>query len=211
MVFRWLPAPSLVHRRPQASPRSKPLPTCRTSLNHGLYLRVFPSGHLDSQCQVVQGCPHMNLQGWYCCHRQHQPTLFQLAQLGVHRPGQQALCFYCLLLSIHHSKPLPANLTSPAPLLQGWSLPLSCNCWSPHQFSQHVNSLPIASAPECQHQPHLRSSPPAGPSMSVSNSRCPLPKPFGPLSNQSASQVSAEPCRLRRSRDMQVSVNHCPG
>jgi hypothetical protein len=131
-------------------------------------------------------------------------------QLGVHRPGQQALRFYCLLLSIRHSKPLPANLTSPVPLLQGWSLRLSCNCQYPHQFSQHVNPLPIAPAPERQHQPYLRSSPLAGPSTSVSNTRCPLPKPFGPLSNQSASQVSAESCRLRRSWDLQVSANHCP-
>jgi hypothetical protein len=152
----------------------------------------------------------MNLQGWYCHYRQHQPTLFQLAQLGVHRPDQQALRFYCLLLSSHHSKPLLANSTSPVPLLQGWSSRLSCNCQSPHQFSQHVNPLPIAPAPECQHRPHLRSSPPAGPSTSVSNTRCPLPKPLGPLSNQSALQVSAEPCRLWRSRGLQVSANHCP-
>ena len=141
-----MPAPSLVRRHPQASPRLKPLPTCGTSLNHGVYSRLLPFSHLDSRCRVVQGCPHMNLQGWYHCHHQHQPTLFQLAQLGVHHPGQQALCFYCLLLSIPHSKPLPANLTSPAPLLQGWSSRLSCNCQSPHQFSQHMNPLPIAPA-----------------------------------------------------------------
>ena len=152
----------------------------------------------------------MNLQGWYCHYRQHQPTLFQLAQLGVHPPGQQALCFYCLLLSIRHSKPLPANLTSPAPFLQGWSSCLSCNCQSPHQFSQHVNPLPIASTPERQHQPHLRSSPLAGPSTSVSTTRCPLPKPFGPMSHQSALQVSAEKSRLWSSRNLQVSANHCP-
>ena len=117
----------------------------------------------------------MNLQGWYCHYRQHQPTLFQLAQLGVHRPDQQALRFYCLLLSSHHSKPLLANSTSPVPLLQGWSSRLSCNCQSPHQVSLQVNPFPIAPAPERQHQPHLRSSPPAGPSTSVSNTRCPLP------------------------------------
>ena len=210
MVFRLLPAPSLVQCHPQAYPKSKPLPTCGTSSNHGVYLHLLPSGHLDSRCRVVQGCPHMNLQGWYCRHRQHQPALFQLTQLGVHRPGQQALRFYCLILSIRHSKPCPANSTSPAPLLQGWSLHLSCNCRSPHQFSQHVNPLPIAPTPERLHRPHLCSSPPAGPSTSVSNTKCLLPKPFGPLSNQSALQVSSEPCHLRRSRDLQVSNNHCP-
>ena len=154
--------------------------------------------------------PPSGLQGWYRHHRQHQPTLLQLAQFGVHRPGQQVLCFYCLLLSTRHSKPHPTDSTSPVPLLQGWSLHLSCNCQSPHQFYHHVNPLPITLMPEGQYQPHLRSSPPAGPSTSVPNTRCPLPKPFGPLSNQSALQVSAEPCRLRRSWDLQVSANHCP-
>jgi hypothetical protein len=205
-----LSAPSLVRRCPQASPRLKTLPTCGTSLNHDVYSRLLPFGHLNFRCWVIQECPHMNLQGWYRHHRQHQPALFQLAQLGVHHPGQQALRFYCLLLSIHHSKPLPANLTSLAPLLQGWSSRLSCNCRSPHQFSQRVNPLPIAPAPAHQHQPHFCSSPPAGPSTSVSNTRCPRPKPFGPLLNQSALQVSAEPCRLQKSWDLQVSANHCP-
>jgi hypothetical protein len=87
---------------------------------------------------------------------------------------------------------------------------LSCNCQSLHQVSLHVNPFPIAPAPERQHRPHLRSPPLAGPSTSVSNTRFPLPKSFGPLSNQSALQVSAEPCRLRRSWDLQVSANHCP-
>ena len=103
-------APSLARRRPQASPRLKPFPTFGTSSNHGGYWRLHPSGHLESQCRVNQGGPHRNLQGWYCLHCQHQLVRFQLAQLGVHRPGQQALHFYCLLLSVRHSKPLPRRV-----------------------------------------------------------------------------------------------------
>jgi len=58
MAFRLSPVPSLVRCRPQASPRSKPLPTFETSLNHGGYLRLPPSSHLEFRCLVVQGCPH---------------------------------------------------------------------------------------------------------------------------------------------------------
>jgi hypothetical protein len=65
---------AMVRCHPHASPRSKPLPTFMTSLNHGICLRLHPSSHLKSLCLVVQGCPHRSLQGWYCLYRQHRPT-----------------------------------------------------------------------------------------------------------------------------------------
>jgi hypothetical protein len=66
--------PSRVRRRPQASPRSKPLPTFETSSNHGDYSRLPPSSHLKFRCLAVQGCPHKTLQGWYRLDRRHRPT-----------------------------------------------------------------------------------------------------------------------------------------
>jgi hypothetical protein len=74
MAFRLSPVPSRVRRRPQASPRSKPLPTFATSSNHGDYSRLPPSSHFGSRCLAVQGCPHMTLKGWYRRHRRHRPT-----------------------------------------------------------------------------------------------------------------------------------------
>jgi hypothetical protein len=76
MAFRLLPVPSRVRRRPQAFPRSKPLPTFETSSNHGDYSRLPPSSRLESRFLAVQGCLHMTLQGgyWYRPHRQHWPT-----------------------------------------------------------------------------------------------------------------------------------------
>ncbi len=75
MACRLSPVHSLlVHHHPQASPRSKPLPTFETSSNHGGYLRLPSSSHLESRCLVVQGCPRRNLQGWYRLHRRHRPA-----------------------------------------------------------------------------------------------------------------------------------------
>ena len=74
MAFRLSPVQLLVRRRPQASPKSKPLPTFKTSSNHGDYSRLSHSSHLESRCLAVQGCLHMNLQGWYCLHRRHPPA-----------------------------------------------------------------------------------------------------------------------------------------
>jgi hypothetical protein len=115
-----------------------------------------------------------------------------------------------LLPTLVHPKPLPADSTSPAPHPQRWSSLLNFNYQSLHQVSLHVKPFPIAPAPERQHRPLLSSSPLAGPSTSVSNTRCPLPKPFSPLLNRSALQVSAGSCRLQRFWDLQVSANHCP-
>ena len=159
--------PSLVRRRPQESPRSKPLPTFGTSSNHGICSRCHPSSHLKSCCQVVKGCPHRKLQGWYHLHHQHQPTRFHLSQRGFHHPGQLALHLFCLLLSVCHSKPLHNNSASPAPLLQGWSFHLGCHCRSLRQVSLHVSPFPITPTPERRHRPHLCSSLLAGPSTSV--------------------------------------------
>jgi hypothetical protein len=119
-LHRLSPVPSLVRRCPQASPRSKPLPTSETSSNHGGYSHLHHSSHLESRCRVVQGCPRRYLQGGYRLHQQHRSARFYLAHRGVHRPGHQGLQFYHLLLSKRHSKLLPDKLTSPAPLLQGW-------------------------------------------------------------------------------------------
>jgi hypothetical protein len=135
------------------------------------------------------------------CHHRHRPTWLQLAHRGAHRPDQQALHLYHLLLSKHHSKLLPDASISPTPLLQGWGFHLSCHHRALHQVSLHESPLPIAPAPGRQHRPHLRSS---------SLTRCPRQKPFGPLLNQSALQVSAGPCHLQRYRDLQVSAKHCP-
>jgi hypothetical protein len=50
MAFRLSPVPSRVRRRPQASPRSKPLPTFETSSSHGGSSHLPPATHHESQC-----------------------------------------------------------------------------------------------------------------------------------------------------------------
>jgi hypothetical protein len=210
MAFRLSPVQLLVRRHPQASPKLKPLPTFETSLNHGDYSRLPPSSHLESQCLAVQGCPYKNLQGWYRLHRRHRPARLQLAHRGVHRPDNQALRFYHLILSKHLSKLHPDASTSPAPLLQGWGFHLKCHRLSLRGVSLHESPLLIAPAPGHRHRPHLRSSPLEDHSTSVSLTRCPRPKPLGPLLNQLALQASAGPCQLQRYRDLLVSAKHCP-
>jgi hypothetical protein len=185
MAFRLSPVHSLVRCRPQASPRSKPLPTSETSLNHGNYSRLLPSSHLESRCLVVQGCPHRNLlQGWHRLHRQHRPARLYLAHLGVHHPGHEALLSYHLPLSKRLSKLHPDASTSPAPLLQGWDFHSSCHRLSLCQVPLHESQLPIAPAPGRRHRPHLRSSLLEDPSTSVSLTRSPRQKPLGPLLSQ---------------------------
>jgi hypothetical protein len=97
MAFRLSPVQLLVRRRPQASPKSNPLPTFETYSNHGDYSCLPPSSHLESRCLAIQGCQHRTLQGWYRLHRRHWPTRLWLAHRGVHRPDQQALRSYHLL------------------------------------------------------------------------------------------------------------------
>ncbi len=123
MAFRSLPVPSRVRRRPQASPRWKPLPTSETSLNHGDYWHLPPSSHLGARCLVVQGCPHMAIQGWF--HHHHRPTCPQLTHPGPHRPTQQGPQCRHLLRSQHRSTLHPDALTLTTPLLQGWGLLLN--------------------------------------------------------------------------------------
>ena len=152
MAFRSLPVPSRVRRRPQASPRSTPLPTFETSLNHGDYSRLPPSSHLGSRCLVVQGCPHMTLQGWYRHHRQHRPTRLQITHRGAHRPAQQApRC--CHLLRTKHCFTLhPDALTLPAPLLQGWGMLRNGLRLVRRRLFPHENPWPIAPAPRRRHR-----------------------------------------------------------
>jgi hypothetical protein len=68
--------------------------------------------------------------------------------------------------------------------------------------------LPITPAPGLRHRPHLRSSPLEALSTSVSLTRCPRPKPLGPLLNQLALQASAGPCQLQKYRDL---IRHARG
>jgi hypothetical protein len=198
MAFRLSQVPSLVRRRPQVSPRLTPLPTFRTSLNHGACLLLHPSSPLGSQCLAVQGCPHTNLQGWLLHHRLPWTTQYHLSQLGALRPGQQLLHFYHLPLFLCLSKLCPVGLTSAVPLLQGWGLNISNLRHSHRQSLLHASPSPITPTPVHWHRPHLHSSPLEGPFTSVSLTRCPLPKPLGPLLHQLASQVSAVLCRLQR-------------
>ena len=201
---------SRVHHRPQVSPRLKPLPTFETSSNHRNYSRLPPSSHLESQCLAVQGCPHRTIQGWYCLHRHHRPIRLWLAHRGIHHLDQQALCSYHLLWSKHLSMLHPDASTLPAPLLQGWSFHLKCHRLAPRGVCLHESPWPIAPAPGRRHRPHLRSSPQKGLSTSVSPTRCPRPKPLGPLLSQSALQASVGPCQLQRYRDLPVSAKHYP-
>jgi hypothetical protein len=159
---------------------------------------------------AVQGCPHRTLQGWYCLHRRHRPTRLWLAHRGVHRPPQQALCSYHLLRSKHLSKLHPDASTLPAPLLKGWGFHLKCHHLALRGVCLHESQLPIAPAPGRRHRPHLCSSPQDGLSTSVSPTRCPRPKPLGPLLSQSALQASAAPCQLQRYQDLQASAKNCP-
>jgi hypothetical protein len=140
------------------------LPIFGTCLNHGDYWRLHSSGLPVSGCRDNQGCPHRNLQGWYLLHLRLHPAQLLLAHFGVHHPSWQVLRISCLLLSSQHTKPLPAGLSSPVPPLQGWKSLLIGKLQSLHQVSLHMNPYPIAPAPERQHQLHLHSSPPGGPS-----------------------------------------------
>jgi hypothetical protein len=208
MAFRLLQVPSLVQRRPQVSPRLMPLPTFGTSLNHGACLLLHPSSPLRSRCLAIQGCPHINLQGWLLHHHRPQTTQYHLSQLGALCPGQQLLHFYCLPLFLRLSKLRPVGLTSAVPLLQGWGLNLGNLCHSLRRSFLHASPSPIAPAPVHRHRPHLHSSLLEGPCTSVSLTRCPLPKPLGPLSHQLALQVSAVLCHLQRLKVLHYSVRH---
>ena len=119
-AFRLSPVPSRMRSRPQASPRSKPLPTCETSSNHGDCLHLPHSNHLESQCLAVQGCPRMTLQGWYHRHRRHRPNPLLLTHRGTHRRAQQALHSYHQLRSKHLAKLHPDASSFQPPHLQGW-------------------------------------------------------------------------------------------
>jgi hypothetical protein len=210
MAFRLSPVPSRVQRCPQTSCRLTPLPTLETSLTHGNYLRLPPSSHLGSRCLVVQGCPHMTLQGWYRHHRQHRPTRLQLTHQGAHRPAQQAPHCSHLLQTKHRFTLHPDALTLPAPLLQGWGVLLNGLCLVRCCLSPHENPLPIAPTPRRRHRLRLHYSPREDRSTSVSPTRCPWPKPLGPRRSHLALQASAGLCQPGMYWDLPVSAKRYP-